>query len=272
MEDGESYEWDLVCIGAGSGGVRASRLAAGTYGKKVRAARARARRCLPLSHARPPPRRAPPPAAAHPPPARRPPQVAIVELPFGLVSSAAVGGAGGTCVIRGCVPKKLLVYASEFAEAYADGAGFGWGAPGAPRARPPHDMRSLLARKAAEIERLNGVYMKILQSAGVEYVEGRGVLLDAHTVEARRADGTVKRLRAKHVLIATGSHAVRPDIPGAELGGTSDEALVLEEVGGAPIAIVGGGFIGVEFAGIFAGLGAEVRGAVALARLFRIEL
>ncbi|KAL4439500.1 hypothetical protein ABPG77_008829 [Micractinium sp. CCAP 211/92] len=209
-----SEEYDLVTIGAGSGGVRASRLAAGTYGAKV----------------------------------------AIIELPFGFVSSEKVGGAGGTCVIRGCVPKKLFVYASSFADEFADAEGFGW----APTAPPP-DVKKLIARKAKEIERLNGVYNQILSKAGVEIIEGRGVVLDPHTVEVRATDGSVRQLKTKNILIATGGRAVKPKIPGAELGITSDEALVLDNVpAGGTIAIIGAGYIAVEFAGIFRGLGYDV--------------
>eukprot|EP00887_Chlorella_sp_A99_P002348 scaffold10.g2348.t1 len=212
MADGQ-VEYDLVTIGAGSGGVRASRVCAGVYGAKV----------------------------------------AVVELPFGFVSSDTVGGAGGTCVIRGCVPKKLLVYASEFADSYRDAQGFGWGA-----AQPPVDVRALIQRKAKEIERLNGIYSTILSKAGCDYVEGRGVILDPHTVEVRAADGSVRQLKAKNILVATGSRAVKLRIPGAEHAITSDEALVLEEVPAAPVVILGAGYIAVEFAGIFRGLGAEV--------------
>lgn len=203
----------MVTIGAGSGGVRASRVSAGVYGAKV----------------------------------------AVVEMPFGFISSDMVGGAGGTCVIRGCVPKKLLVYASEFADAFRDAQGFGWAA-----SQPPVDVRSLIQRKSKEIERLNGIYSTILTKAGVEYVEGRGVILDPHTVEVRSADGSVRQLRTKNILVATGSHAVKLPIPGAEYAITSDEALVLEEIPSAPVVILGAGYIAVEFAGIFNGLGAEV--------------
>eukprot|EP00889_Picochlorum_renovo_P005272 jgi/Picre1/32302/NNA_007648.t1 len=184
-----TFEYDLVTIGAGSGGVRASRVASKVYGAKV----------------------------------------AIVELPFGLVSSDSVGGAGGTCVIRGCVPKKLLVYASEFTESFEDAAGFGWHPP-----TTGHDISSLLERKAKEIERLNGVYVNILKNSGWSI------------------------LRARNILVATGGHAVKLNIPGAEHAITSDEALVLDKVARESIVIVGGGYIAVEFAGIFRGLGAEV--------------
>lgn len=180
-------------------------------------------------------------------------QVAIIELPFGLVSSDSVGGAGGTCVIRGCVPKKLLVYASEFTESFQDAAGFGW--------QPPttgHDMKSLLERKKTEIERLNSVYVNLLKNSGVEYIEGKGLVLDEHTVEVRCQDGSVLRLRAKNILVATGGHAVKLDIPGAEYAITSDEALVLDRIVKENIVVIGGGYIAVEFAGIFNGLGAQV--------------
>jgi len=208
-----TFEYDLVTIGAGSGGVRASRVASKVYGAKV----------------------------------------AIVELPFGLVSSDSVGGAGGTCVIRGCVPKKLLVYASEFTESFEDAGGFGWHPP-----TTGHDISSLLERKAKEIERLNGVYVNILKNSGVEYIEGKGLILDDHTVEVRCQDGSVLRLSTKNILVATGGHAVKLNIPGAEHAITSDEALVLDKVARESIVIVGGGYIAVEFAGIFRGLGAEV--------------
>ena len=168
-------------------------------------------------------------------------------------SDGTKGGAGGTCVIRGCVPKKLLVYASEFHEYFEDAAGFGWHPP-----TTGHDVRSLLERKAKEITRLNGVYVNLLKNSGVEYIEGKGLVLDEHTVEVRCQDGSVMRLRAKHILVATGGHAVKLNIPGAEYAITSDEALVLDKVAKESIVIVGGGYIAVEFAGIFKGLGAQV--------------
>lgn len=132
--------------------------------------------------------------------------------------------------------------------------GFGWG-----QATPPHDVQAFLARKAKEIERLNGVYRSILKNNGVAYFEGKGIVIDPHTVEVRGVDGSVRQLRAKNILISTGGHAVKLNIPGAEHAITSDEALVLDSLQpGLPIAIVGGGYIGVEFCGIFNGLGADV--------------
>ena len=154
---------------------------------------------------------------------------------------------GGTCVIRGCVPKKLLVYASEFAGAFADAAGYGWQV-GPVR----HDWAALIAAKDREIERLSGLYRGNLEKAGATVLSGRATLVDAHTVAIGDA-----RIRARHVLIATGGHARRPAIPGGERFITSDQAFHLPALP-AHVAIVGGGYIGVEFAHIFRGLGAAV--------------
>jgi glutathione reductase (NADPH) len=192
----ESYDFDLFTIGAGSGGVRASRIAA-VHGAKV----------------------------------------GVAEERY----------LGGTCVNVGCIPKKLLVYAAEFGEAFQDAAGFGW------YDNPPRfDWRSLLANKDREIERLNGVYERLLTSAGAEVMRHRAQLLDPHTVAING-----KRVTARFILVATGSWPTLPSIPGVELAITSNEAFHLERLPHR-ILIVGGGYIGVEFAGIFHGLGAQV--------------
>lgn len=202
----QKYDLDLFTIGAGSGGVRASRIAA-AYGARV----------------------------------------AVAEERY----------LGGTCVNVGCIPKKLLVYASEFGEAFADAAGFGW-TPG----HPSFDWQKLIANKDREIERLNGIYERLLTGAGARVIRGRAALLDPHTIVI---DGA--RITANHVLIATGGWPTVPQVPGAELGITSNEAFHLERMPRRPL-IVGGGYIGVEFAGIFHGLGAQVtlvhRGALFL--------
>ncbi len=192
----QTYDFDLFTIGAGSGGVRASRIAAG-YGAKV----------------------------------------AVAEERY----------LGGTCVNVGCIPKKLLVYAAEFSEAFEDAAGFGWTC-----GQPSFDWRTLLANKDREIERLNGVYERLLTGAGAEVLRQRAQLLDAHTVAV---DG--QRLTARYILVATGSWPTLPSIPGVELAISSNQAFHLAELP-ARILIVGGGYIGVEFAGIFHGLGAQV--------------
>jgi glutathione reductase (NADPH) len=156
---------------------------------------------------------------------------------------------GGTCVIRGCVPKKLLVYASAFREAFEDARGYGW------TVEPPRfDWKTLIAAKDAEIARLEAIYHRNLQRAGVQLCAARATLSDAHTVTL--ATGAV--YRAKHVLIATGGIPVVPDIPGAELGITSNEMFGLAAQPGR-LAIVGGGYVACEFAGIMNGLGTEVR-------------
>jgi glutathione reductase (NADPH) len=190
------FDYDLFVIGAGSGGVRASRIAAG-HGARV----------------------------------------AICEE----------SRVGGTCVIRGCVPKKLLVYASQFAEYFEDAAGYGWQVGEA-----TFDWQALIAAKDREIDRLNGIYHKLLDNAGVTLFRGRGRLVDAHTVEV---DG--KRVTADKILIAVGGRPWKPEIPGHELGITSDEAFHLEELPSRAL-IVGAGYIAVEFAGIFAGMGSGV--------------
>ena len=192
----QTYDFDLFTIGAGSGGVRASRIAA-RYGARVAVAEDR-------------------------------------DL-------------GGTCVNLGCIPKKLLVYASEFSEAFEDAAGFGWN-----RGRPGFDWRTLVANKDHEITRLNGVYQRLLTEAGAQIMRQRAQLLDAHTVAV---DG--QRLTAHYILVATGSWPTMPPIPGVELAISSNEAFHLPQLP-ARILIVGGGYIGVEFAGIFHGLGAQV--------------
>jgi glutathione reductase (NADPH) len=190
------YDFDLFTIGAGSGGVRASRIAAG-YGAKV----------------------------------------GVAEERY----------LGGTCVNVGCIPKKLLVYASEFAEAFEDAGGFGWNPN-----LPSFDWRALIANKDREIERLNGVYERLLTGAGVHLMRQRARLLDPHTVVV---DG--KRFTARYILVATGSWPTMPPIRGVELAISSNEAFHLPKLP-ARILIIGGGYIGVEFAGIFHGLGAQV--------------
>lgn len=156
---------------------------------------------------------------------------------------------GGTCVIRGCVPKKLLVYASSFSEAFEDARGYGWTLPEAPR----FDWPALIAAKDAEIARLEAVYHANLQCAGVALFAARATLADAHTVTL--ATGAI--YRARHVLIATGGKPVVPEIPGAELGITSNEMFGLAEQP-RRLAIVGGGYVACEFAGIMNGLGTQV--------------
>lgn len=190
------FDFDLFTIGAGSGGVAASRRA-GEYGAKV----------------------------------------AICE-------ELRVGG---TCVMRGCVPKKLLMYGATFSEQFEDAAGFGW-----EFGEPKLDWPRLMAAKEAELDRLEKIYLRLLLDSKVELIEGRGVLIDPHTVEVAG-----KRYTAKYILIATGGWPVRPSIAGIEHSITSNEALELQQLP-ARVAIVGGGYIGVEFAGIFNAAGAQV--------------
>ncbi len=189
------FDYDLFVIGAGSGGVRAARIAAG-FGARVAIAEA-----------------------------YRP---------------------GGTCVIRGCVPKKLLVYAAHFREDLEDAAAYGWSADAT------FSWPTLIANKDREIARLEDIYRTLLKSAGASLYEGRAFLVDSHTIEI-----ATRRYTARHVLVATGGRPVRPDIPGAGLAITSDEAFQLRELP-RRVLIVGGGYIGVEFGGIFHGLGAQV--------------
>jgi glutathione reductase (NADPH) len=191
-----AYDYDLFVIGAGSGGVRASRIAA-THGARV-----------------------------------------------GICEDYRVGG---TCVIRGCVPKKLLVYGSKFAHEFEDAAGFGWTVPS-----PMHAWPTLRDNVNKEVDRLNAVYLRLLDGAGVKLHMGRGRLMDRHTIQVGEETVT-----AEKILIATGGHPVIPSIPGCELAITSNEAFHLPELP-KRIAIVGAGYIAVEFAGIFKGLGSHV--------------
>ncbi len=191
-----SFDYDLFVLGAGSGGVRASRVAA-ELGARV-----------------------------------------------GICEESRVGG---TCVIRGCVPKKLLVYAAHYGEDLADCRAYGWDVP-----ERRFDWSRLIANKDREIDRLNDIYINMLGKAGVDLFEERGVMEDGHTVRVGE-----RRITARHILIATGGRPVKPDIPGAELAITSDEAFHLDSLPDR-VVVVGGGYIGVEFAGIFNGLGARV--------------
>lgn len=205
--DKKDYDFDLFTIGAGSGGVRASRFAA-NYGAKV----------------------------------------AVCELPFATISSETAGGVGGTCVLRGCVPKKLLVYSSKYSHEFEESHGFGW----TYETEPKHDWSTLMANKNAELNRLTGIYKNILNNAGVTLIEGRGKIVDPHTIDV---DG--KLYSARHILISVGGRPFLPDIPGKEYAIDSDIALDLPSRPNK-IAIVGGGYIALEFAGIFNGLGSDV--------------
>ena len=182
-------------------------------------------------------------------------KVGLVELPYNAISSATQGGLGGTCVIRGCVPKKLLVYGSAFESEFRDAQGFGWDHGDA---MPTFSWEKLISAKTGEIERLNGIYGRILDNAGVEKFEGSGKVISPHEVEITEADGTKKVVSAKTILLAPGGRAWYPNIPGADLGITSDEALAFETQP-KRVVVVGGGYIAVEFAGIFAGFGSEVK-------------
>jgi glutathione reductase (NADPH) len=154
---------------------------------------------------------------------------------------------GGTCVNVGCVPKKLLVQAGEYGAWADDAAGFGWQI-----ARGPHDWAALIAAKDREIGRLNSIYKRLLNGAGAAAFEARAVFVDPHTLDVGG-----ERVTAERIVIATGGHPVRLPIPGAELGIISDDAFFLSHMP-RRVAIIGSGYIAVEFAGIFAGLGAEV--------------
>ncbi len=154
---------------------------------------------------------------------------------------------GGTCVNVGCVPKKLLVQAGEYGGWAEDARGFGWQIQ-----KGSHDWPALIAAKDREIGRLNNIYLRLLEQCGAQTFEARARLLDAHTLEV---GGT--RMTAERIAIATGGHPDRPAIRGAALGIVSDDAFFLPRMPDR-IAIVGSGYIAVEFAGIFAALGAEV--------------
>lgn len=154
---------------------------------------------------------------------------------------------GGTCVIRGCVPKKLMVFASEYSGMVEDARAYGWDIqPGA------FDWQQFRGKLHAELDRLEGIYRNILKNNGVETFDQRAKLVDPHTVEL--ADGT--RKTAKHILIATGGRPVVPEFPGSDLAITSNEIFHLEKLP-ETMLIVGGGYIACEFAGIMNGLGVK---------------
>ncbi len=153
---------------------------------------------------------------------------------------------GGTCVNVGCVPKKLFVYASQYASEFNTSSGFGWSTN-----RPGFSWNQLIANKDQEIERLNGVYESILINAGVHLIDGHARIVDEHTVQVGE-----QIFSSEYILIATGGWPVVPDIPGNDLAITSNQAFFLDRLPDS-IVIVGGGYIAVEFAGIFNGLGVD---------------
>jgi len=160
---------------------------------------------------------------------------------------------GGTCVNVGCVPKKIMVQAAEYGAFAQDAVRFGWS-----ETAPVHDWAALIAAKDREITRLNGIYAKLLTGAGVEIHEAWARFEGPHTLELKDpVGGTIRRVTAGQIVIATGGAPARPAIPGAELGIVSDDAFYLPHLP-RRVTIVGGGYIAVEFAGIFHGLGAAV--------------
>ena len=157
---------------------------------------------------------------------------------------------GGTCVNVGCVPKKLFVYAAHVHEDMKDAAGYGWTASGT------FDWATLKKNKDEEIARLNTIYGRVLHGAGVELMNGRARIVAPHTVEVTDKEGNAKRVTAEHILVATGGHPVRPTEPGTEKAWVSDDVFEMEELP-KRILVVGGGYIALEMAGIFHGLGVE---------------
>ncbi|MSP90122.1 MAG: glutathione-disulfide reductase [Alphaproteobacteria bacterium] len=165
---------------------------------------------------------------------------------------------GGTCVLRGCVPKKLLVYAAHYAEEFEDAAGFGWNL-----GARDLDWGRLIQAKDRELDRLNGIYINMLKNAGVTILDGRARLIDPHTIELGG-----KRYTAETVIIATGGWPSLPKIPGIEHAITSNEALDLKALP-KRVVIVGGGYIAVEFAGIFRAAGSTVTQVIRADRILR---
>ena len=159
---------------------------------------------------------------------------------------------GGTCVIRGCVPKKLLVYGSAYRHLLTDAASYGWSL-GERRCDPA----VLLANVRAEVDRLNGLHLGFLEKAGVELVRGWGRFSGPNSVAVETAAGAVRELRGERILIAVGGRPSRLAIPGSELAWMSDDIFELEELP-ETVVVVGGGFIACEFAGILNGLGVQV--------------
>ncbi|KAE8668101.1 Glutathione reductase, cytosolic [Hibiscus syriacus] len=180
-------------------------------------------------------------------------KVGICELPFHPISSEVIGGVGGTCVIRGCVPKKILVYGATFGGEIEDARNYGWEV----NEKLDFNWKKLLQKKTDEIMRLNGIYKRLLSNAGVKLLEGEGKIVGPNAVQVTQLDGTNMSYSAKHILIATGSRAHRLSIPGQELAITSDEALSLDDLPKHAV-VFGGGYIAVEFASICRGLGATV--------------
>ena len=154
---------------------------------------------------------------------------------------------GGTCVNVGCVPKKIMVNAAEYGQWIEDAAAFGWHV-----SRGAHDWSKLAAARDAEVQRLSGIYRSLLENAGCTVFECRARFVDAHTIQVGES-----RVTAARIVIATGGRPVRPEIPGAELGLVSDDVFTMRALP-KRIAIVGSGYIAVEFAGVYRGLGAEV--------------
>ena len=174
------------------------------------------------------------------------------------VAVAEPGRFGGTCVNVGCIPKKLFSYAAHYREDFAVARSFGW-----TLGEPRFDWRTLVANKDREIARLNGVYEDVLTKAGAQILRARATVIDAHTVEAGGA-----RYTARHILVATGSWPQLPDIPGRELAITSNEAFFLDTLPRRAL-VVGGGYVALEFASIFNGLGVQTTLACRGPRLLR---
>jgi glutathione reductase (NADPH) len=153
---------------------------------------------------------------------------------------------GGTCVNVGCVPKKLMVYASHFSEDYENARGFGWD-----KSKPDFHWPTLIENKNTEIKRLNGIYQGMLDNAGVTHFDGRARIVDAHHISINN-----QTISTDKILVATGGWPTVPEFPGSEHVITSNEAFFLKDLPKRSL-VVGGGYIAVEFAGIFAGLGAD---------------
>ena len=194
------FDFDLLTIGAGSGGVAATRRA-GNYGARA----------------------------------------AICE----------VDRVGGTCVLRGCIPKKFLVYAAHFSQELSDSVGYGWST-----SNVSFDWDTLIGHKNLELDRLHGIYQSMLDKAGVELLSGRASLVDEHKVVVESQNGS-REVTAENILVATGGWPQIPDAMGSGAFLTSNEALSLDKLP-KRLIVVGGGYIAVEFCGIFNNFGQSI--------------